>query len=153
LNKTCCVSGHRQFPLEKRIYIQDELEKALRLAIADGYTHFISGFARGIDLTFARLVAEYKQSLDITLEAAIPHRNRLYNRDAFLQKYLKACDETYVCCEDYHTSCYKKRNDYMVEKSSRLIAVYDGRESGGTYYTIKKAENLGKDIVFIRIDS
>ncbi|MDL2248743.1 DUF1273 domain-containing protein [Tyzzerella sp. OttesenSCG-928-J15] len=151
-NKTCCITGHRDFPVEKRLHIQDELEKALRLAIADGYTHFISGFARGIDLTFARLVAEYKQDIGgITLEAAIPYRNRLNSRDGYFEKYIKHCDKIHICTEAYHPSCFHKRNDYMLEKSSRLIAVYDGRQGGGTFSMIKKAEKLKRDVFLIQI--
>ena len=60
--KTCCVTGHRDIPQDKRTYVETELKKEVLAAIADGYTHFISGFAEGVDLTFAALVAEQKET-------------------------------------------------------------------------------------------
>jgi hypothetical protein len=37
----------------------------------------------------------------------------------------------------------------MVENSQRVIAVYDGRESGGTFYTINYAKPLQKELRII----
>ena len=34
-----------------------------------------------------------------------------------------------------------KRNRYMVDKSQMVIAVFNGEEKGGTWYTIKYAKN------------
>jgi hypothetical protein len=31
------------------------------------------------------------------------------------------------------------RDEFMVNNSSKLIGYYDGREKGGTFYTIRKA--------------
>ena len=31
------------------------------------------------------------------------------------------------------------RDEFMVNNASSLIAYYDGREKGGTFYTIRKA--------------
>lgn len=38
------------------------------------------------------------------------------------------------------------RNDEIVSKGEKLIALYDGRSSGGTFYTIKRAKELGKEV-------
>ena len=45
--------------------------------------------------------------------------------------------EIYVAAEEYHPSVYAKRNRHMVEQLERVIAVYDGREKGGTVGTIR----------------
>ena len=42
-----------------------------------------------------------------------------------------------VIREEYQPSVYSHRNRYMVEHSDRVIAVYDGREKGGTAGTIR----------------
>ncbi len=55
--KTCCVTGHRDIAVDKLDYVKDELKKEVSQAVGDGYTHFISGFARGTDLLFASIVA------------------------------------------------------------------------------------------------
>ena len=71
---TCCVTGHRNIPADKIQYVQIQLRQELLQAIQSGYTHFISGFAAGVDLIFAGIVADLKREYPITLEAAIPDR-------------------------------------------------------------------------------
>ena len=39
----------------------------------------------------------------------------------------------------------------MLQKSQRVIAVYDGRKRGGTLYTINRAHSLDRDVRMIRI--
>lgn len=53
--KTCCVTGHRDVPVGKEQYVEEALRKEVLAAIAAGYTRFISGFADGVDLTFAAI--------------------------------------------------------------------------------------------------
>ena len=85
--KTCCVTGHRDVPVGKEQYVEEALRKEVLAAIAAGYTRFISGFADGVDLTFAAIVAaEKKQNSCLQLEAALPYRNRItpnYPREIF----------------------------------------------------------------------
>ena len=49
---------------------------------------------------------------------------------------LEACRDVVVIQEEYQPSVYSHRNRYMVEHSDRVIAVYDGREKGGTVRTV-----------------
>lgn len=58
--KTCCVSGHRDIPVQQIEYVKDSLRREIDKAIADGYTRFISGFAEGVDQYFAEIVLERK---------------------------------------------------------------------------------------------
>ena len=51
--KTCCVTGHRDIPVEKQGFVEEALRREVAAAIEDGYTRFISGFAAGVDLMFA----------------------------------------------------------------------------------------------------
>ena len=37
----------------------------------------------------------------------------------------------------------------MVQRSSRLITLYDGKYKGGTFYTYKNAKSIGIEIVNI----
>ena len=45
VTKTCCITGHRDIPAEKKKFVEEELRKEVVAAIEDGYTRFISGFA------------------------------------------------------------------------------------------------------------
>ena len=59
---TCCVTGHRAIPDDKVPFVRGQLKAAVIDAITQGYTHFISGFAQGVDLMFAEIIVELKAS-------------------------------------------------------------------------------------------
>ena len=59
--KVCCVTGHRDIPTDRAVYVEQALRREVLAAIEDGYTRFISGFAEGTDLMFAAIVAEQKE--------------------------------------------------------------------------------------------
>lgn len=147
--RTCCVTGHRSIPNDQTDAVRQGLEQAVHQAIADGYTAFISGFADGVDLMFAEIISQVmRENPGIKLIAAIPYRKRLETlqrreRTRFL---IEQCAEIYVAAEEYLPSVYVKRNRYMVERSDRVIAVYDGRDSGGTVGTIRLAHQMKKEL-------
>ncbi|MDY3690705.1 MAG: SLOG family protein [Dysosmobacter sp.] len=150
--KTCCVTGHREIPDDKQAYVEAELKKEILAAVADGYTRFISGFAEGADLTFAAIVAELKEQNPILfLEAAIPYAGRLKSKDQTFQKLITVCNGIKVLCAKYSPNCFFIRNRYMVGESSRVIAVYDGRERGGTLFTMRCAHAQGKEVRVIKV--
>ena len=150
--KTCCVTGHRDVPVGMEQYVEEALRKEVLVAIAAGYTRFISGFADGVDLTFAAIVAaEKKQNSCLQLEAALPYRNRINAKSPLFQELLACCDRVYVQSEKSNRQCYHERNRYMVLSSDRVIAVYDGRSTGGTFYTIRFAQANEKEIRVIEI--
>ena len=152
IEKTCCVIGHRKIPEDKKEYVITELEKEIRAAVVDGYTRFISGFADSTDLIFAALVIELKaQGHPLVLEAALPYRGRLNSDDQDFQKILSLCDRIKVLSEKSSRSCYHLRNRYMVDQSSRVIAVYDGREDGGTAYMISYASTQSRTVKVIKL--
>ena len=88
---------------------------------------------------------------DIRLEAAIPYRGRLKTKNSDFQTLLKYCDQITVACEEYIPSCYMRRNRYMVDESQLVIAVYDGRDKGGTWATIRYAYKLQRELQIIPI--
>lgn len=142
--KICCVTGHRDIPEEKMDRIQKLLRQEILAAIEDGYTHFISGFATGADLLFAVIIAELKEIYPITLEAAIPYPGRMKTPDETFQRLIRCCDTVKIHSDSYFKGCYMRRNRYLVDQSQRVIAVYDGRPTGGTAATVRYAK--GKDV-------
>ena len=148
---TCCVTGHRNIPADKIQYVQIQLRQELLQAIQSGYTHFISGFAAGVDLIFAGIVADLKREYPITLEAAIPYPGRMNTPDEVFQCLLKECDIVKVHTDRYSKSCYMVRNRYMIDCSALVIAVHDGRKSGGTAATIKYARQMERDVSEIEL--
>lgn len=152
--KTCCVTGHRKIAESKIGYVKQELRREIIEAITDGYLHYISGFADGVDLWFAEIVLELKREHpNLTLEAAVPYRKRLQSLYANEEttKLLVQCSAIGVHSEGYDHNCFIKRNRFMVQCSSRVIAVYDGRETGGTVFTMREAAILQRDVRIIKI--
>ena len=141
--QTCCVTGHRDIPAEKQDLIKALLRREVLKAVSKGYTHFISGFAAGADLIFAETVAELKWEYPITLEAAIPYPGRMNTSDKMFQRIIKSCDIVKVHSDRYYKGCYMIRNRYMVNASTMVIAICDGRKSGGTAATVRYANTVG----------
>lgn len=147
--KICCVTGHRNIPADQIDYVKASLRREIEKAVEDGFTGFMSGFADGVDQYFAEIVIDLqKDNPDLHLFAAIPIRQRLTSlqKKQKTKEMLDRCTDIAVIREDYHPSVYSHRNRYMVEKSDRVIAVYDGREKGGTVGTIRFAHTLRKEL-------
>ena len=144
--RTCCFTGHRDIPADQLSVILIKLRKEVLQAVSDGYTHFICGFAAGADLMFAEIVAELKIGYSLNLEAAIPYPGRMNTRDETFQCLIPCCDVVNIHSNYYFGGCYMKRNRYMVDHSSRVIAVYDGRTTGGTATTLQYAEQVNCQI-------
>ncbi len=150
--KTCCFSGHRNLSFDALAKAEGFLEKTIESVIAKGYTNFISGFANGIDIMAADLVYQFKEYFPkVTLEAMIPYEERLNKKDRQFQTLLRNCDKITVCSKYYFSGCMLKRNNMMIDKSNLLVAVYDGRVSGGTYYTINKAKEKNLEVLILDI--
>ena len=153
---TCCVTGHRSIPCRQADYVRARLKDEIRQAAAQGFTRFLSGYAEGVDQLFAELVlqamSEYPQ---IRLEAAIPFRGRVERLQANpkTKPLLMAASKVTVVCEAYSPSCFHIRNHYMVSESVRVIAVHDGRQSGGTAATLRRAKAKGRDVREILMNS
>lgn len=147
--KICCVTGPRSIPGDQTETVRQGLEQAVCQAVADGCTAFISGFADGVDLMFAEIVSRAMQeNPKIKLIAALPYRKRLetLQKRECTKVLIEQCAEIYVAAEEYLPSVYVKRNRYMVERSDRVIAVYDGRDNGGTVGTIRLAHQMKKEL-------
>lgn len=145
--RTCCVTGHREIPASEVVFVKQALRQEIALAIDEGFTHFLSGFAEGADLIFAEIVAEFcAEGAALCLEAAIPYRDRLRRLEKTHWDLLERCGKITVVSEDYAKNVFARRNQYMVERSERVIAVYDGRKTGGTAATIRMAEKKGAEL-------
>lgn len=100
----------------------------------------------------AQLVQSLKCDLPgISLTAVIPfegqaERYNIYDKRVY-RRLLELADKVIVLSDYYYPRCFLDRDKFMVENASYLIAYYDGREKGGTYYTVKKARARGIPII------
>ena len=144
----CCFTGHRPEKLNLPADIVcDKLKLAVELAISQGTKTFVCGMARGIDLWAGQVVIEKKRVYpDIKLICATPYVGferrwdicwqQLY---AFISTH---ADYRVATSKRYDPSCFQRRNEWMVNHSSMVIAAYNG-ECGGTRNTIKYAREHG----------
>lgn len=113
--------------------------------------------ARGVDIWAAETVLSLKAILpsrNIKLWVAIPYDRQSLNwtvqEQARYQKILEKADKVEYVSHDYFNGCLQKRNRYMIDAASHLIAVYDGVQKGGTKYTIDYARKKGLEIIEIQ---
>lgn len=162
-NLTCCFTGHRPSKLpwgsnendRRCTALRDEIKSRLSGIYEAGYRNFICGMAVGCDMYFAEAVLELRAVYpDIKLEAAIPcgsQPDRWARKDRIrYNSIIDRCDSIKVLQTDYSRDCMMKRNRYMVDNSSLLLACYDGKP-GGTMNTILYAERQGLKTIIIDV--
>ncbi len=152
----CAFTGHRP----QRLYglegnIIRELRKAIEAAIADGYTTFLSGGSWGVDLWAADIVLEIRRTnKDIKLILVIPFEGFENRWPADWVKHYrlvrKQADWEHIIAPTYSAEVYQKRNRFLVNHASRLIAVWDGTPSG-TKNTVDYARSQGIPVFQIEV--
>ena len=84
------------------------------------------------------------------MEAAIPCPTQAdawpADQRARYRRLVEACDYETLVSQRYTSSCMQRRDRYMVDHASLLIAAFDGTP-GGTQYTILYAMSRGLQIV------
>ena len=143
----CCFTGHRPNKLD---YSENEIKPLLKTAIdnaiSDGYVTFITGMAEGVDIWAAEIVLEKKkENKDLHLICAIPNpgfekRRSQYEKERY-EYIIKNADYVTTISDNYYRACYQKRNIWMVDHSSLVIAVFNGTASG-TKNTVDYAKKL-----------
>jgi len=146
-----CFTGHRPEKLHSdEAAVCAVLEGSIDAAIADGFVTFITGMARGVDIWAAEIVLARKAvNPQIRLICALPHPDFEKRWSAQWQaRYnatLQQADLVRVICPSFSMASYQIRNEWMVDHSARVIAIYNGA-SGGTAKTIAYAEKHGIEV-------
>ncbi len=159
--RTCCFTGHRPEKLPWGGGEEDPrcllLKKRLLTQVEDlygrGFRRFLCGMARGCDLWFAEAVLELGRGRPVVqLEAAVPfagQADRWPREDrARRQAILDAAGAVTVLQQRYSRDCMLRRDRYMVDRSSAILAVYSG-VSGGTRYTLDYALRRGLEVLLL----
>ena len=176
-----CFTGHRPQKLggwdwmnEKNLSILKELRlKVIYLIENESATNFIFGGAIGIDqMAFAVVLKLKKEKYsNIKLTIAVPFKNQWIKwRIIDVEKYKKQLTNSdkvvyvdelintrYSCTlagvGNYHRDKMQIRNEYMVDNSDFVVAVWDGTK-GGTCNCVRYAleKGLKFDESIIRIN-
>ena len=160
---TCCFTGHRPEKLPwgedendpRCLALKERLDRAVEQAYDSGKRHFICGMARGADFYFCEAVLRLKERRPgITLEAAIPWEEQAARWDERDRRryfsLVERCDRETMVQRHYDRWCALRRDRYMVDRASLLIAVYDGM-LGGTMYTLTYAMRQGLETVILEV--
>ena len=149
---TCCFTGHRperlEIPEEKAV---KWLNKQIDVAIEDGFTDFITGMQRGVDIWAAEAVLQRKaQGKELRLIAACAFNGMEKRWDKFWQdrynKILSEADEIHYIGNHPGREAFFGRDEWMVEHSKMLIGVFTGAP-GGTKKTIDYALKKGLSVI------
>lgn len=149
---TCCLTGHRPQKLGlSEAETKTLLEKAIDMAIGNGFTTFITGMAPGVDIWAAEIILEKsKHNSTLHLICAIPHpgfeKRKTKREEKRCKNIIGNADYTQIICKHYFKACYQKRNEFMVDNSNLVIAVWNGEKSG-TKNTIDYACRKGVKVV------
>ena len=152
IEHTCTFTGHRPEKLGADPEIVKEwLMEEIGKSVQEGYTDFITGMAKGVDLWAAEEVLRLKNiGAHLRLIAAVPFKYQ--ERDwepKWQEKYkrvLDDADEIHYISNRPGRAAFFERNEWMVDRASKLIAVYTGKP-GGTKQTIEYAKKLNRKIV------
>lgn len=175
MNKSCCFTGHRPDKLygydlrDKRYSVLAKRlkEELTNLIENEGVDTFISGGALGVDtvafLTVHKLKEEYPHIRNILAAPFLKQDNNWFKQEDKLRyaKMKRIADisinvdkiDDYkvkgVPEDIYHPAKMQKRNEYMVDNSDFVIAVWNGDKKGGTYNCVRYAEKVDKNILII----
>ena len=154
IKHTCTFTGHRPERLElPEEQVKEWLKEQITRAADEGYTDFITGMQRGVDLWAAEAVLKLiNHDRQIRLIAACAFRGMDENWDLDWQEryhhVLTHSEWVYYISDHPGRKAYFARNYWMVDRASRLIAVYTGAP-GGTKETIEYARKKGRDVGLI----
>ena len=158
--KVAAFTGHRKQRLMQvnKDYrnlsgqIREKVITMIKNLYEEGFREFYSGMAEGFDMIAAEAVLQLKEQYeDMTLAAAIPFRAQAEwfdPQDQLLyRELLKKADRVVMLSEKYYRGCYLRRDTYMVSRASLVIAYWDNVCNGGTYHTVKKAVETGREVI------
>lgn len=100
--------------------------------------------AEGVDTWAAEKVLERKKkNPNLHLICALPHpgfeKRRSMTEKMRFNRIIKKADLVKEINDHYFTGCYQVRNEWMVDRSNLVIAVFNGQKSG-TRNTIEYAK-------------
>ncbi|WP_405343941.1 SLOG family protein [Ruminococcus sp.] len=154
MKHTCTFTGHRPEHLAiPQAQVIQWLEEQIERAADEGYTNFITGMQRGVDLLAAEAVLKLiDKDRQIRLIAACAFRGMEEDWETdWKERYyyvLSRSELVYYISDHPDKRPFLDRNHWMVDRASRLIAVYTGAP-GDTKETIEYARKKNLDIMMI----
>lgn len=115
--------------------------------------NFITGMAIGADQLFAKAVLKlYQLSVPYNLHAACSFEGQdskwpQYSKTEFTDILKQCTSVTNVSEPGYAPQKMQIRNQWMVDRCTNVLAIWDGIKKGGTYNCIRSAIKAKKTII------
>lgn len=106
------------------------------------------GMADGCDIAYGIAALRLKEEgYPVRLHCILPCKN--YNSsNAWYGQLKEVVDDWVELAEEFYRGCDDARDQYMVDHSDKLFAIFDGNKVGGVWSTIRKAKKKGIDIIY-----
>lgn len=138
------------------VLLRAAIKNEYRRLISYGFNQFLTGGALGCDMMAAEVILElkeeYPRSAKISHWLCMPCYDYTAKwKEADRERLKKIANQShafYVSDKPYFNGCMQVRNEYMVNTSRVLVAVYDGKP-GGTRNTVEYARSKNRKIIVI----
>ena len=160
IEAACAFTGHRpkSFPWKYNeaapdcVRLKEVLAAHIKLPADSGVTNLLSGMAQGVDLWCAQIVLELrKKNPVLRLHCILPCERRESKWTVSAQEHYRSilaqADGIIYVGQEYSQDCMLKRNRYLVEHSTILLAFYNGSRRSGTGATVRYAQQVGREII------
>lgn len=150
---TACFTGHRFIKRDLIPKIEKTLESVIERLIIKGVLHYGCGGAIGFDMIAGYSIIKMKKQYPrINLIMVLPCENqdatwRAADREKYI-KLLELADKKVYVQSEYDDQCMLKRNRHLVDNSGICVA-YLTENRGGTFYTVRYAEEKNLEIINI----
>ena len=158
----CAFTGHRpkSFPWGYNenapgcVMLKEVLAAQISALAERGVTDFLSGMAQGTDLWCAQIVLDLrKKNPALKLHAILPCEGQeskwTASAQALYHSILEQANEIVYVEQEYSRDCMLKRNYYLVDHSTILLAVYNDIRRSGTGATLRYAQQLRRNIYIL----
>mgnify|MGYP002519439953 CR=1 FL=1 len=135
----CAFTGYRPMKMPfgyneedpRCIDFKRRLRDTIEMLIWQGYTHFLSGGAMGMDMYAAEAVAELREQYpEIILEMVSPYDSQAEKWSPELQarhdRLFEIADVVTATGHEYSKGALFTRNRYLVTNADIILAAFDG---------------------------
>lgn len=154
-NKTCSFTGHRTIPADHYDIVAARTEITIRELIQkQDIRYWGCGGALGMDCLAASILMRLRDTefphIKVILVAPFPGYTSRWTDEqkATYEQMLPLYDKRVFVSQTGSREAYLKRDRHLVDNSSIVVA-YKTRDSGGTAYTVRYAEQQNIPVINI----
>jgi len=141
---TAFITGHRFIDYQ---IIHQGINQLTNLALDRGITNFLTGMALGTDLLAAQIWIERQLSWEAIRPCGDQCNEWTWKQQERYYKLLNKATKQKTLYSHYSKGVMQARDQYLVDNSQLCLAVWDGKQSGGTFLTIKMARKAQLPII------